>query len=88
MNILQSTKNLVQEKLYMGVAQRLRRLDDGTEIRLHQLTDDIDIIKSVGIQRPQDSFETYYLLWVATRRDNVVCAYSEQDEKDTQQTQS
>ena len=73
MNILQSTQNLVQEKLYVSVAQRLRRFDNGTEIRLHQLTDDVDIVESIWIQRSQDRFETYDLYVTTIRHNRMEC---------------
>ena len=36
-NVLQAAENLVDERLEMGIGQRLAGSDDGSQVALHQL---------------------------------------------------
>ena len=44
-HIFQSTKNLVQEKLDMLIAQHLVRFDDLRKICFHKIGDDIEFVE-------------------------------------------
>lgn len=58
MYVFQSSKNLVQEKLYMIIRKRLIRLDDLSQVSFHKLTDHVDFFEFLSGFRFKDGLDT------------------------------
>lgn len=81
-NVLETAQDLVQEELDVIVRQRLRRLDDLREVRLHQLGHYIYFIEAGSVLRLKNSLDTEdvfvvqeplnFELAVSTQRENAM----------------
>lgn len=57
MDILEPSQQLIEEELHVVVGQRLIRLNDLCQIRLHELGNNVDLIERLsvlGLQNPLD----------------------------------
>mmetsp|Transcript_54149 Transcript_54149/g.144737 ORF Transcript_54149/g.144737 Transcript_54149/m.144737 type:complete len:262 (-) Transcript_54149:276-1061(-) len=54
MDVLQAAHDLVQEELAVVISQQLRTSEDRRKVRLHQLRDDVDILKSAHHARQKN----------------------------------
>ena len=54
--------HLVQEELRVRLGERLRRLDDRGEIRLHQLEHDVELAEGVKVGRDDNIAHAHQVL--------------------------
>jgi hypothetical protein len=61
MHVLQTSEDLINEKLNMAVAKRLWALYDRSQISVHQFRDDIDVIECLSRFRQHHGFVAHDL---------------------------
>jgi hypothetical protein len=62
MHILESSQYLVKEKLHVVVRQFLLTLNNGSEVRLHEFVNKVNIVELLLAFWLKQSFQTDYIL--------------------------
>ena len=63
-NILETAQDLIKEELDVIVRQRLVRLDDLREVRLHELGHHVNFVEAGSVLRLENSLDTEHILVV------------------------